>query len=103
MPWGEAAGSGGACLVRHPPWLDVAPMERLVWTSMLFPGYRPAVFDDVAITAVMTMKAEGTGTRCVFTALRRNEADLEANKTSAWMQGTEVALDQFVAHVASMA
>ena len=27
--------------------LEVVPMERLVWTSMLFPGYRPATFDDV--------------------------------------------------------
>ena len=26
--------------------LEVVPMERLAWTSMLFPGYRPAVFDD---------------------------------------------------------
>jgi uncharacterized protein YndB with AHSA1/START domain len=82
--------------------LDVVPMERLVWTSMLFPGYRPAVFDDVPITAIMTMKAEGARTRYVFTALHRNEADLEANKESGWMQGTEIALDQLVAHVASM-
>jgi uncharacterized protein YndB with AHSA1/START domain len=82
--------------------LDVVPMERLVWTSMLFPGYRPAVFDDVPITAIMTMKAEGTGTRYVFTALHRNEADLADNKESGWMQGTEIALDQLVAHVASM-
>jgi hypothetical protein len=34
-------------------------MERLVWTSMLFPGYRPAVFDDIPITAIITMEAEG--------------------------------------------
>ena len=27
--------------------LEVVPMERLSWTSMLFPGYRPAVFDDI--------------------------------------------------------
>ena len=82
--------------------LDVVPMERLVWTSMLFPGYRPAVFDDIPITAIMTMHAQGTGTRYVFTALHRNEADLEANKESGWLQGTEIALDQFVEHVASM-
>lgn len=83
--------------------LEAVPMERLVWTSMLFPGYRPAVFDDVPITAIMTMRPEGSGTRYVFTALHRNEADLEANKESGWLQGTEIALDQFVAHVASMA
>jgi len=82
--------------------LDVVPMERLVWTSMLFPGYRPAVFDDIPITAIITMEAAGTGTRYVFTALHRDEADFEKNKESGWQQGTEIALDQFVAHVKSM-
>ena len=82
--------------------LDVVPMERLVWTSMLFPGYRPAVFDDIPITAIVTMATLGTGTRYVFTALHRNEADLKANKSSGFVQGTEIALDQLVAHVASM-
>lgn len=33
--------------------LEVVSMERLSWTSMLFPGYRPAVFDDVPITAII--------------------------------------------------
>ena len=82
--------------------LEAVPMERLVWTSMLFPGYRPAVFDDIPITAIMTLKAEGGGTRYVFTALHRDEADLEKNRESGWQQGTEIALDQLVAHVKSM-
>lgn len=82
--------------------LEAVPMERLVWTSMLFPGYRPAVFDDVPITAIMTMAPEGMGTRYVFTALHRNEADVAANKESGWKEGTEIALDQLVAHVASI-
>jgi uncharacterized protein YndB with AHSA1/START domain len=82
--------------------LEAIPMERLVWTSMLFPGYRPAVFDDIPITAIMTLKAEGTGTRYVFTALHRDAADLEKNRESGWQQGTEIALDQLVAHVKSM-
>ena len=82
--------------------LEVVPMERLSWTSMLFPGYRPAVFDDIPITAIVTMETVGTGTRYVFTALHRNESDLEKNKASGWQQGTEIALDQFVAHVKAM-
>ena len=44
----------------------------------------------------------GTGTRYVFTALHRDEADLEKNKESGWQQGTEIALDQLVAHLKSM-
>ena len=79
--------------------LEVIPMERLVWTSMLFPGYRPAVFDDIPITAIMTMQAVGTGTSYVFTALHRNEADLETDKASGFYQGTEIAIDQLVEHV----
>ena len=82
--------------------LEVIPLERLVWTSMLFPGFRPAVFDDIPITAIITMEAVGTGTRYVFTALHRDEADFEKNKASGWQQGTEIALDQFVAQVKSM-
>ncbi len=82
--------------------LEVVPMERLVWTSMLFPGYRPAVFDDIPITAIMTMESVGTGTRYVFTALHRDETDFENNKSSGWQQGTEIAVDQFVDHVIAM-
>jgi uncharacterized protein YndB with AHSA1/START domain len=82
--------------------LDVVPMARLVWTSMLFPGYRPAVFDDIPITAIMTMQTVGTGTRYLFTALHRDEADLEKNKASGFYQGTEIAVDQFVEHVMAM-
>ena len=82
--------------------LEVVPEQRLVWTSMLFPGYRPAVFDDIPITAIMTMKGEGSGTRYVFTALHRNEADFKTNKESGFYEGTEIAVDQFVAHVLGM-
>lgn len=82
--------------------LDVVPMARLVWTSMLFPGYRPAVFDDIPITAIVTMEAVGTGTRYIFTALHRDEADFEKNKASGFAQGTGIAIDQFVEHVMSM-
>ena len=82
--------------------LEVVPLERLVWTSMLFPGYRPAVFDDIPITAIMTMETVGSGTRYVFTALHRDEADFETNKTSGFYEGTEIAVDQLVEHVMAM-
>ena len=82
--------------------LEAVPMKRLVWTSMLFPGYRPAVFDDIPITAVMTMESVGTGTRYVFTALHRSEKDLEENKSSGFYQGTEIAIEQLAEHVMGM-
>ena len=54
--------------------LDVVPMERLAWTSMLFPGYRPAVFDDSPITAIVTMEAVPVA-RCWGGRSDRREAD----------------------------
>lgn len=82
--------------------LEVVPNQRLVWTSMLFPGYRPAVFDDIPITAIVTMESVGAGTRYIFTALHRTEADLATNKASGFYQGTEIAIDQLVEHVRAM-
>jgi len=98
----DIAGEDGKDFPNLGCFLDVVPMQRLVWTSMLFPGYRPAVFDDVPITAIVTMEQVGSGTRYVFTALHRNEADFETNKASGWQQGTEIQMDQFVAHVLSL-
>ena len=82
--------------------LEVVPQERLVWTSMLFPDYRPAVFDDIPITAIMTMESAGSGTRYVFTALHRSEKDLAENKASGFYQGTEIAIAQLAEHVMSL-
>lgn len=83
-------------------YLEVVPMARLVWTSTLFPGFRPAVCDDMPITAIVTMETVGAGTRYVFTALHRNEADFETSKASGFYEGTEIAVGQLVAHVKSM-
>ena len=98
----DIAGGDGQEFPNLGCFLEVIPMERLVWTSMLFPGYRPAVFDDIPITAIVTMETVGTGTRYVFTALHRDEADFEKNKATGWQQGTEIAVDQFVEHVIAM-
>ena len=82
--------------------LDVVPMQRLVWTSMLFAGYRPAVFNDIPITAIVTMEPVGAGTRSVFTVLHRNEADCQENMASGFHEGTTIGVDQFVELVLSM-
>ncbi|HET9396229.1 MAG TPA: SRPBCC domain-containing protein, partial [Nitrospiraceae bacterium] len=55
----DIAGADGQEFPNLGCFLDVIPMKRLVWTSMLFPGYRPAVFDDIPITAIVTMEAVG--------------------------------------------
>jgi len=44
----------------------------------------------------------GTGSRYVFTALHRDDADLEKKTATGCKQGTESAIDQFVEHVIAM-
>jgi hypothetical protein len=48
------------------------------------------------------MEPKKAGTRYVFTALHRNEADFATNKESGFYQGTEIAIDQLVAHILAM-
>ena len=98
----DIAVAGGPEVPNLGCFLEAIPMQRLVWTSMLFPGYRPAVFDDIPITAIVTMETAGTGTRYVFTALHRDEADLRKNMASGFYEGTEIAVNQFVEHVLGM-
>ncbi len=98
----DIAGEDGQEFPNLGCFLEAIPMERLVWTSMLFPGYRPAVFDDIPITAIVTMESVEGGTRYVFTALHRDEADFLKNSESGFRQGTEIAIDQLVEHVIGM-
>ena len=98
----DIAGTDGKVFPNVGCFLEAVPNQRLVWTSMLFPGYRPAVFDDIPITAIVTMESVGSGTRYVFTALHRDEAEAEQAKENGWQQGTEIALDQLVAYVKAM-
>ena len=54
-----AAGDGGQEFPNLGCFLEVVPQERLSWTSMLFPGYRPAVFDDPAVQSAAVEQGVG--------------------------------------------
>ena len=58
--------------------------------------------EEKADELIQSLEDAGAGTRYVFTALHRNEADFKQNRESGWEQGTEIAADQFVAHVLSL-
>lgn len=83
-------------------YLEVVPMERLIFTSVLLPGYRPAAAGELPFTAIITMESQGTGTRYVAAALHQDEAGCEKHKARGFHQGWGTALDQLVAHVKSM-
>jgi uncharacterized protein YndB with AHSA1/START domain len=77
-------------------YLEVVPLERLVFTSVLLPGYRPAPPGDLPFTAIITLVTHGTGTRYVATALHQDAAGRDKHKTMGFHEGWGKALDQLV-------
>ncbi len=82
-------------------YLEIVPMERLVFTSALLPGWRPAPAGRAPFTAIITMETQGTGTRYVATALHSSAEDRKQPEAWGMHQGWVKALDQLVGHVKS--
>ena len=82
-------------------YLDVVPMERLVFTDALLPGYRPA--EKSFMTGVVTMKPEGTGTRYIAMALHNNLEAKKQHEDMGFHDGWGTALDQLVEYAMTLA
>ena len=71
--------------------LEVVPQERVVWTNVLGPGFRPQEAEDCggfAFTAIVTLEDLGdgrTGYRAV--AMHKDEADRDAHETMGFHDG----------------
>lgn len=82
-------------------YLEVVPLERLVWTDTLLPGFRPA--PEPFFTARLTFEALGARrTRYVATAMHRDEAGRTRHEEMGFHTGWGKALDQLVAFAKSM-
>ena len=81
-------------------YLEVVPMERLVFTDALLPGFRPA--ENPFFTGMVSLKDEGEGTRYVATAIHRDPASRKKHEEMGFHQGWSAALDQLVALVKTM-
>lgn len=80
--------------------LEVVPGRKLVWTSALGPGYRPAAGDAAGpftFTAVITMEPHPEGTRYTALAVHGDEAGCAAHAEMGFHTGWGAALDQLVA------
>lgn len=93
-PDGFDTGHGEAGCV-----LDVIEGEKLVWTSALGPGYRPAEMgegcESFPMTAVMTLADAGSGkTLYRAVALHRNQADRDAHEKMGFQEGWGTCADQ---------
>ena len=78
-------------------YLEVVPIERLVWTDALLPGYRPS--EEPFFTAVLTLEPRGSGTLYTAIALHRDEANRQKHEEMGFHEGWGQVLDQLVAYI----
>ena len=84
-------------------YLEIVPNERLVWTSALGPGYRPAIkaaatgADELHFTAMILLEAQGRRTKYTAIAIHGDEATAKRHEQMGFYQGWGAALDQLVA------
>ena len=78
--------------------LDIVPEARLVFTTVLREGWQP-IEPWLALTAIITLDAEGSGTRYTARVLHRNAADSRKHADMGFHDGWGTALDQLAAFV----
>jgi uncharacterized protein YndB with AHSA1/START domain len=90
-------------------YLEIVPNEKLVWTSALGPGYRPAIratatgsCDELYFTAIITLEAEGTRTKYRAIAIHGDEATSRKHEEMGFYEGWGTTLDQLVALVKTL-
>jgi len=77
-------------------YLEVVEGRRLVFTSVLAPGFRP-VESDLPFTAVISIEPSGSGTRYTATAMHLDAAGAQRHAEMGFEEGWGAALDQLVA------
>ena len=91
-------------------YLEVVENERLTWTNVLQPGFRPATVaaegkaecDELPFTAIIALEPHGDGTKYTAFAMHRDEAGRQAHEKMGFHEGWGKALDQLVELAESM-
>ena len=73
--------------------LEVVLEQRLIFTTSLIEGWRPAE-PWLALTAIMTFMSEGAGTRYMAHVLHRNDADSRKHEDMGFYSGWGTTIDQ---------
>lgn len=78
--------------------LEVVPEVRLIWTTVLKEGWRPSE-PWLALTAIITFEAEGTGTRYKAHVLHKNASDSRKHDSMGFQDGWGTTINQLAAFV----
>lgn len=97
-PDGERSDEASGCI------LEVIPNERLVWTGLMGPGFRPnhVPRDVPAFTCILTFTPEGRGTRYRAQVMHRDPEGKAAHEAMGFEAGWGAALDQLVEFTRTM-
>ncbi len=95
-PDGKKMENGGS-------FLEVVPNERLVWTSALLPGFRPAPprLGFPHITAAILFAPLGSGTKYTAVVMHPSEEGRQMHEKMGFHDGWGTALDQLVGLIKS--
>lgn len=77
--------------------LEIVPPQKLVWTTVLGPGFRPVAKPFLPFTAILTFEDVPGGTRYTARVLHKDEADRQRHADMGFEAGWGKALDQLVA------
>jgi len=84
-------------------YLEIVPYQKLVWTSALGPGYRPAIraagtgsCDELYFTAIITLESHGTQTKYTAVVVHGDEAASRKHEEMGFYEGWATTLDQLV-------
>lgn len=82
-------------------YLEVVENEKLTWTNVLLPGYRPATrgIHDLFMTATITIEPHGSGTKYTATAIHPDEETSKRHEAMGFYDGWGTCLDQLVEYV----
>lgn len=70
----------------------------MIWTTVLSEGWKP-IEPWLALTAIITFEAEGSGTRYSSRVLHRTDADALKHNEMGFQEGWGMAIDQLAAFV----
>ncbi len=80
-------------------YLEVVENERLVWTGILGPSFRPQNPGEMPFTAVVSMKPEGEGTRYSAWVMHLDAEGRKKHEEMGFEFGWGKALEQLVAYM----
>jgi uncharacterized protein YndB with AHSA1/START domain len=73
--------------------LEIVPLQRIVWTSMLVEGWRPGT-PWLAMTGIFILEDDPAGTRYTARCLHKDDADRAQHEKMGFFEGWGIMVQQ---------